>query len=290
MILSMTGYGKSEFELHNEKFSVEIKSLNSKNADINCKITFALRSEEINIRNIIKNKLFRGKIDFGIFRDVDNSETSKTINKEVVLAHYNDIKELVNETKENVNPLEIALNMPDVLCTDNKDMDENTLAIMYKAIDIAIESNLKFRKDEGEAIGKDMLSKVSIIENLIPEVEKYEEERIENVRQRLKNAFADSEKDIELDKNRFEQELIFYLEKFDVNEEKQRLKQHCEYFKQIVNNDEILKGKKLAFISQEIGREINTLGSKANNSAMQKIVIQMKDELEKIKEQSLNVL
>lgn len=290
MLLSMTGYGKADLVLGNDKYFVEIKSLNSKNCDINCKITFALKSEEINIRNILKSKILRGKIDFGIFRDIDNTDSKKSINKELLLSYYKDIKSIASETNEEVNALEMAIRMPDVISAETNTLDEDKLKAVYQAVDAAIEANIDYKTTEGKSIEIDLLEKVNNILNLIPEVEKFEKLRIDSIRQKMKQSFEEFKSEVEIDKNRFEQELIFYIEKLDINEEKQRLTQNCNYFKEILNNEELLKGKKLGFICQEIGREINTMGSKSNNSDMQKIVVQMKDELEKMKEQCLNAL
>lgn len=288
MILSMTGYGKSEFELHGEKFNVEIKSLNSKNADINCKLTYLLKSQEIFIRDLVKAEMVRGKIEVLIFKDIDNTESKKHLNKEAVKSYFAQIQEIAGDVGQQVNALELALQMPDVLEAAKSELQEGDLEMIQNAVLEASRQNTAYRAQEGASIGKDMLEKIAAIEALVPEVEQYENLRIEAVRGRINQAFNEAQ--VEIDKNRFEQELIFYLEKFDINEEKQRLLQNCTHFRQVVESESPSKGKKLNFICQEVGREVNTLGSKANHNEIQKIVIQMKDELEKIKEQSLNVL
>ena len=286
----MTGYGKSELEINNKKLIIEIKSLNSKQLDINLKLSNSFREKELEIRKILK-KLERGKVEFYINIESLESELSVSINKPSFLAYYNQIKEIGNELDIKTSELTInnILKLPDVLQNKKNVLDENEWENLKTQIDLAILNLNKFREQEGSALEKDIELRINKILNLLSEVDAPEENRIEKIKERIKNNFNNFLTEKNIDENRFEQELIYYIEKIDITEEKTRLRNHCNYFLKNIKTTAPV-GKKLGFISQEIGREINTLGSKANDSDLQKIVIKMKDELEKIKEQLLNIL
>jgi uncharacterized protein (TIGR00255 family) len=291
MIQSMTGYGKASAEINNKKITVEIKSLNSKQLDLNTRVCSLYREKDIEIRNEIAQKLERGKIDFSLYIDNSGKETVTQINQTVVEAYYNQIKEISDKMGIPVPAdwFSVLLRMPDALKADVQELEEDEWLEVKKVIADAIEQFNAFRTQEGKSLEMVFLTKIGNIKNLSQEVNKYEAERIEKVKTRLRdNLLALSEK-VDYDKNRFEQELIFYIEKLDVNEEKVRLANHLSYFLETMETEKAA-GKKLGFIAQEIGREVNTLGSKSNHSEMQKLVVLMKDELEQIKEQVLNVL
>jgi uncharacterized protein (TIGR00255 family) len=288
----MTGFGKATKNIENKKITIEIRSLNSKQADITTKIPALYREKEMELRNLLSQNLKRGKIELNFWIEENESSSSVILNKPVINDYYNQLQEtatFLNRNIEQENILEIIMRMPEVLKTEIKELDEKEWTQILKTVDEAIIDIKRFRNQEGKVLQNDFEKRISIIEKLLASVEPFEKERIEKVKDRIKQHFQENIKDIEIDQNRFEQELIYYLEKFDITEEKIRLKNHCKYFIETLN-DENSQGKKLGFITQEIGREINTLGSKANHSEVQKIVVQMKDELEKIKEQVLNVL
>lgn len=286
MVLSMTGYGKAECSFSGSKYVIEVRSLNGKNADISLKTSLIPRDKEMQVRQFLTKELNRGNIDF--FVTIDNSNASKAchqINTEVMMGYYNQISQLKSIDYEIILPA--LLRLPDVVEITNEEIDEDHWNIFFDAICKAVAALVEFRKKEGSILRADVLAKVDRIEALIPEVEKFETERIPAIRSRIESHI--NELPLNPDLNRFEQELIFYIEKLDINEEKVRLAQHCRYFRETIEKEEF-PGKKLGFIAQEMGREINTLGSKANHADIQKIVVKMKDELEKIKEQSLNIL
>jgi len=291
MLVSMTGFGKATCELKNKKISIEIKSLNSKQLDVYLRIPGFYREKEINVRNIISKILARGKVDFSMYAEITGTENSSVVNTELVKAYYNQLSqvssELGNDKKDDL--LSIIMRLPDTLKTVREELDEGEWQIVLKSIQAAIDDLVIFREQEGVSLEKDITKRIVEIQNLLTQVEPLEKERLEKVKERLRNNLKELTEKDNFDENRFEQELIFYLEKLDITEEKVRLAHHLDYFLKTSNTNDPV-GKKLGFISQEIGREINTLGSKANNSDMQKIVIRMKDELEKIKEQLLNVL
>ncbi len=290
MLKSMTGYGKASITLENKNVVVEIKSLNSKLLDVNTKIPVIYKSKELEIRNILK-PLDRGKIELYLSVENLDSETTSSINREKLKSYFEDIKAVAEELGLNSSEITMqsAINMPDVLTYKQDKFTDKEWIELSKGINTAIDNVNEFRLQEGKVLQEDITSRINIIANLLIDVEKYESRRVDKVRERISSKLEAISSDSAFDKNRFEQEMIFYLEKLDITEEKVRLKHHCEYFLKTVNTD-LPIGKKLGFISQEIGREINTLGSKANDSDIQKIVIKMKDELEKIKEQMLNVL
>lgn len=291
MIHSMTGYGKATCEYGNKKIVVELKSLNSKQVDISTRIAPLYREKDIEIRNELSQKLERGKIEFALYIDSSNKDSATIINQSVVESYYNQIT-AVSENLGIDKPdhwFEVLLRMPDVMKTEMLELDENEWLEIKKTIGVAIEQLQEFRLQEGKLLALALEANINKIGTLLAQIEPFESERVEKIKKKLEeNLQAISEK-FDYDRNRLEQELIFYIEKLDVNEEKVRLRSHLDYFIETMS-DKTPPGKKLGFIAQEIGREINTLGSKSNHSEMQKIVVLMKDELEQVKEQVLNVL
>lgn len=286
----MTGYGKAEvITSANEKYIVEIRSLNGKNCDITLKTSIIPRDKELGVRQMIAQSLNRGNIDLFINADNTSQTDIRTINGNVLMGYYQQICQISQPAPPDYEKLLPALlRMPDVIeATATKELQPDQWELLYNGIQTALKEINDFRAREGVSLHTDVLKQVDKIESYILEVEKYEIERIENVKQRVVARM--NELSLEPDQNRFEQEMIFYLEKLDINEEKVRLRQHCKYFRETIENEEF-PGRKLGFIAQEMGREINTMGSKANHAQIQKWVVKMKDELEKIKEQSLNIL
>ena len=288
MIQSMTGYGKSVLQLPTKKVTIEIKTLNSKNLDLNVRIPSYYKEKELSVRKKLAAGLVRGKIDFSIYVEMTSDETTTVLNKAVVNDYMQQLKNvLFTEATDDVELLKMAVKMPDALKTEREELDENEWKLIEESIVEALQETIKYRTDEAASLEDDFKLRILNIRKYLEEVNALDEERLSNVRERLQKAIADLK--VEIDQNRFEQELIYYLEKLDINEEKVRLANHLEYFLQELDSKDS-NGKKLGFIIQEIGREINTTGSKANFAPMQKSVIQMKNELEKIKEQILNVL
>ncbi|WP_345275216.1 YicC/YloC family endoribonuclease [Litoribaculum gwangyangense] len=285
MIFSMTGYGKSVLQLPTKKITIELKSLNSKNLDLNTRMPSIYREKELAIRKILADKLERGKIDFSIYVEATAEDTSTQINTPVVKQYMEQLKTIVEGS--DLELLKMAVRFPDALNTVREEIDENEWQAIETEIYAAVNDLINHRLDEGKVLEKDFNSRVVTIEKLLEEVVAMDPERIEGVRERLLKGVEEL-KD-KYDENRFEQELVYYIEKFDITEEKVRLKNHLNYFTESINSEDS-NGKKLGFISQEMGREINTIGSKSNYAPMQQLVVQMKDELEKIKEQLLNVL
>ena len=283
MIQSMTGYGKAIIQLDTKKISLEIKSLNSKNLDINTRFPGVYKEKEIEVRKLIASSLVRGKVDMSFYIESTASETSTKINKEVVANYISQLESIHKET----DILSIAMRLPDVLKTEREELDSEEWSIIKKGIQEAIANLQEYRLSEGTELKNDFEQRVKVLQEKLEEVIDQDANRLDQVRERLRKAIKDLEQTV--DENRFEQELIYYLEKLDITEEKVRLTNHLNYFIQELNVS-VSNGKKLGFISQEIGREINTIGSKANFAPMQKVVVEMKDELEKIKEQLLNVL
>ena len=283
MIQSMTGYGKSTIQLATKKITIEIKSLNSKNLDLNTRFPAIYREKEIPVRRKIAKQLIRGKVDVSFFIEATSEKTTAHINKNVVSQYL----EQLNQLGDHADTLSIAMRLPDVLTIEREELDGNEWSEIEKSIDEALNNLQDFRLDEGEVLKNDFILRIDTIKSNLDEVIKLDDDRLKAVRDRLQKAI--NELKITVDENRFEQEMIYYLEKLDITEEKVRLKNHLKYFLETLNID-VSNGKKLGFISQEIGREVNTIGSKANFAPMQKMVVQMKDELEKIKEQLLNVL
>ena len=285
MIQSMTGYGKSVLQLPTKKVTIEIKSLNSKNLDLNTRIPSYYKEKDIEIRKRLAKALVRGKVDFSIYVEMTSDETQTSINKEVVTKY---MEELATVTEgEKLDFLKIAMNLPDALKTVREEFNDDEWKEISKGIDEALSEIVQYRKDEAFSLEADFIERITNIQNYLVEIEKLDEERLDHVKARLRKAI--DELKVTIDENRFEQELIYYLEKLDINEEKVRLANHLEYFLKELATDKS-DGKKLGFIVQEIGREINTTGSKSNYATMQQVVVQMKNELEKIKEQVLNIL
>ncbi len=286
MIQSMTGYGKSVIQLPTKKISIEIKSLNSKNLDVNVRIPSMYREKELGIRKRIASKLIRGKVDFSLYMESTGEETSTKINTTLVRQYIEQLKAVVHNADE-TEYLKMAVRMPDALSTEREEIDDQEWHEISKTIDLSLEKIVKYRFDEGITLETDFIGRIESISNLLNKVIAIDPDRITGVRERLTKGISDIKEKV--DDNRFEQELVYYIEKFDITEEKVRLQNHLEYFQKALKSEDS-NGKKLGFISQEMGREINTIGSKSNYAPMQKLVVQMKDELEKIKEQLLNVL
>jgi len=285
MIQSMTGFGKSITQLPSKKVTVEIKSLNSKNLDVNARIPSQYREKELQLRNTISKSLTRGKVDFSLFVEITGEETTASVNRGVVKNYMEQLKSIVDGDETEL--LKMAVRMPDAVTTEREEIDESEFKAIEAAVIEALEEITQFRKDEGEALEKDLKLRVNNIEALLKQVIRIDPERVDAVKERLRKGVADLKENV--DENRFEQELVYYIEKFDITEEKVRLENHLAYFNESINSPDS-NGRKLGFISQEMGREINTIGSKSNYAPMQQLVVQMKDELEKIKEQLLNVL
>lgn len=290
MTHSMTGYGKAVAELPNKKITIEIKSLNSKQFDLYTRIPSVYRVKEIELRNSLSHILERGKIDLTMNVEVFSKDVSSRIDHNVLAQYRDEIEQfaLNNNIPAPADWFSVLLRLPDVMKQDIEELDEEEWKVIEEAIENAANEVISFRKQEGAMLENVLSEKISNIRTLLSEVEQFEEERIEKVKSRIYEGLSHLE-GFEIDKNRFEQEIIYYLEKLDINEEKTRLAHHLNYFDETLKADQS-QGKKLGFIVQEIGREINTLGSKSNQSDMQRIVVQMKDELEQIKEQILNIL
>jgi uncharacterized protein (TIGR00255 family) len=286
MIQSMTGFGKASLQLPTKKITVEVKSLNSKGLDLNTRMPSIYREMELGMRNQIAQRLERGKIDFSLYIEITGEETSSKINVPIVIGYINQMKAVIPNADE-TELMKMAVRMPDALKTERDEIDENEWKQIQTVIDEALQNIYNFRRDEGVALEKEFLHRIANIMTLMNNAVAYDAERIETVKTRLRTALDEIKENV--DENRFEQELIFYLEKFDVTEEKVRLENHLNYFIETLAGTEA-NGRKLGFITQEMGREINTMGSKSNHAEMQKLVVMMKDELEKIKEQVLNVL
>ncbi|MDA9356627.1 YicC family protein [Flavobacteriaceae bacterium] len=285
MIQSMTGYGKSTVQLESGNLTIEIKSLNSKNIDLNTRITNSVRPKELLIRKYLSEKLKRGKVEFLLYMESSNNNKTSLLNSTLINTYIDQLREIVDGSP--VELLKIAVKMPDTIISEQAEENDADWPKIFKEIENATESIIEYRKDEGSVLEKDFIMRIHKIKDLLSENEKIDTTRINHIRTKIKEELEKLK--IDHDSNRFEQELIYYIEKIDITEEKVRLDNHLNYFLSSLENSNS-NGKKLSFIGQEIGREINTIGSKANNSEMQKIVIQMKDELEKIKEQLLNVL
>lgn len=285
MIQSMTGFGKHVLQLPSKKVIVELKSLNSKNLDISARIPPSYREKELELRKMIADALIRGKIDFKLSVEVAGEQAAATINPEVVKGYMEQLRHIV-QGKE-MKLLEMALHLPDTLKMDNDQIDETEYKAIIETMEKALEKIISFRNEEGTVLEKDFDTRLKKLRILLKEITVLDVKRSKTLRERLEKAVAALK--IEIDANRFEQELIYYLEKYDITEEKIRLSNHLDYFK-ITLQSSLSNGKKLGFIAQEIGREINTMGAKANDAPMQQVVVQMKDELEKIKEQMFNVL
>lgn len=286
MIHSMTGFGKATLQLPTKKITVEVKSLNSKSLDLNVRLPQTYREKELPLRNIIAQELERGKVDFSLFCEITAEETSNKINGPIVLSYINQMKEII-PNGDATELMKMAVRMPDALKVERVELDENEWTEIEKVIKEAISNMKEFRISEGGSLEADFRKRVANIREYMNEVAVLDSERILTVKERLRSNLAELQ--LTIDENRFEQEVIYYLEKMDITEEKVRLSKHLDYFIETLEGAEA-NGRKLGFIAQEMGREINTMGSKSNHAEMQKFVVRMKDELEKIKEQVLNVL
>jgi len=286
MIHSMTGFGKASVQLPLKKMTIEIKSLNSKSLDLSVRLTQQYKEKELEVRNLIARRLERGKVECSLYIEVTGEETSSTINAPIVKAYIQQMKNIIPDADE-TELMKMAVRMPDALKVERLEMNEEEWSEIQKILQQALDNIVAFRRQEGEKMQIDFENRTSNIRQLVAEVVTYENDRIDAVRERLRQGLEELKTNV--DENRFEQELIYYIEKLDINEEKVRLINHLDYFIETMNGTEA-NGRKLGFIAQEMGREINTMGSKSNHAQMQKCVVQMKDELEKIKEQVLNIL
>jgi len=282
----MTGFGKASLQLSTKKITVEVKSLNSKGLDLNTRMPSVYRENELALRNLLALKLERGKVDFSLYVEVTGEDTSSKINAPIVKAYMAQLKTILPNA-DDTELMKMAVRMPDTMKTEREEIDPNEWKQIQIVIDEAIENMLSFRKSEGASLEKEFTLRIENIRNYMNQALVLDPERVNNIKERLQTAIEELK--VNVDTNRFEQELIYYLEKLDITEEKVRLTNHLDYFLQTLNGSEA-NGRKLGFITQEMGREINTMGSKSNHAEMQKLVVMMKDELEKIKEQVLNVL
>lgn len=293
MIKSMTGFGKAEVEINGMKIVAEIKSLNSKQLDIsNLRMPFAYKEKELEIRNKLAQSIQRGKVDCYINIEKVASNSAPTINRDVFKSYLDQIMSIADDFSmpmQNEPMLQTILRLPEIFNVQAQEVDDGEWDALNSCIEMALNNLNDFRSQEGKITESDLVNRVNLISDLLNQIKPFEAERLETIRNRISENLENLGKDINIDKNRYEQELIYYMEKFDVNEEKVRLTNHCKYFIDTIKEDEPV-GRKLGFITQEMGREINTLGSKANHAEMQKLVVCMKDELEKIKEQLLNIL
>lgn len=286
MIVSMTGFGKATQILDNKKYSIEIRSLNSKSADINLRVPNAYRALELSLRNIITQQAIRGKLDVSLYVESTADETPAKLNAPIVRGYMQQLLELTPNA-DPVELLKMAVRMPDALKSEREELPEEEAKFILELAEIALQDLMRFRKSEGNMLAEEFELRIRNIRQALADTEIFEVGRIDVAKNRIRQALEALQ--VEVDQSRFEQEMIYYLEKWDVTEEKVRLSNHLDYFMQTMNEPE-MNGRKLGFIAQEMGREINTLGSKANQSDMQKLVVVMKDELEKVKEQILNVL
>lgn len=290
MILSMTGFGKQETELPGKKITIELRSLNSKQLDINTRLPSLYREKELELRGLIGRALKRGKIDLSVHLEYTGEETNYIINKDAASDYYRHLIEIDAGLEKNKTTdfLSVIMRLPDVIRPEKEELDEEEWMTVENAVKKATDNVIDFRIREGDSLISDFRKRIKIILENLEKIEPFEEKRIENIRVKLLNQLKEAD-ELNFDENRLEQELIYYLEKLDITEEKLRLRKHCEHFNEVLENEKS-QGKKLGFIVQEIGREINTLGSKANHAEIQRIIVGMKDELEKIKEQLMNIL
>jgi len=288
----MTGFGKTTVEFRNKKIIIEIKSLNSKQLDLNLRIPNLYKEKEMEIRGLVKERLDRGKVDMVIYFDNAESEKDIVINRSVVTQYFNQMLEISEQLGVDTDKsalLQTVMRFPDTLQVKAEELDEEEWTVLHVGVENALEEMNRFRLQEGAALIKDITHRIALIQELSAQVPAFEKRRVEVIRQKLQEKINEWTDVKNIDQNRLEQEIIYYLEKLDITEEKVRLANHCKYFLETVEKEEA-PGRKIGFIAQEIGREINTMGSKANDHDIQKLVVRMKDELEKIKEQSLNVL
>ncbi|MDB2442733.1 YicC family protein [Flavobacteriales bacterium] len=289
MIQSMTGFGRATLVLPKKKITVEAKSLNSKQIDINTRIPSFYKEKELDVRSYLSSTLRRGKIELAIFVENTGADSQHKINQELVTTYMTSLQEVGAGNVQTGELLSMAMRLPDALKVEHQDFDKDEWLAVMNVVKEAVAALVDFRKTEGLSLEKDIKAQIATIERLHNEVPKYEQERINTIKSRISAKLTDVLQSVDFDRDRLEQEMIYFIEKLDVSEEKVRLKNHCSYFIETMNSEES-NGKKLGFISQELGREINTMGSKANHTEIQKLVVQMKDALEKIKEQTLNVL
>lgn len=283
----MTGFGKSVIQLPGKKITIEIKSLNSKNLDLNARIPSTYREKELHIRNLVAKSLVRGKVDVGLYVESTGEATNTKVNEGVVKEYMRQLEAIAPGAVGHDEQLKMAVRLPDALKVEREELDENEYKSILDNLENALSEINTYRADEGGSLKTEFELRMANLQRLLDEVITMDVDRLDSVKVRLEKAVSDLR--VELDENRFEQELIYYLEKYDITEEKVRLKNHLDYFTEALNSEDS-NGKKLGFIGQEIGREINTIGSKSNYAPMQQLVVQMKDELEKVKEQVLNVL
>lgn len=283
----MTGFGKSVIQLPGKKITIEIKSLNSKNLDLNARIPSTYREKELHIRNLVAKSLVRGKVDVGLYVESTGEATNTKVNEGVVKEYMRQLEAIAPGAVGHDEQLKMAVRLPDALKVEREELDENEYKSILDNLENALSEINTYRADEGGSLKTEFELRMANLQRLLDEVITMDVDRLDSVKVRLEKAVSDLK--VELDENRFEQELIYYLEKYDITEEKVRLKNHLDYFTEALNSEDS-NGKKLGFIGQEIGREINTIGSKSNYAPMQQLVVQMKDELEKVKEQVLNVL
>lgn len=283
----MTGFGKSVVQLPGKKITIEIKSLNSKNLDMNARIPSSYREKELAIRNLVARSLVRGKVDVGLYVESTGEATNTKVNESVVKQYMAQLEAIAPGSVSPEEQVKMAVRLPDALKVEREELDENEYKAILDNLNSALSEINTYRADEGASLKTEFELRITNLQRLLNEVIALDVDRLESVKVRLEKAVADLR--VELDENRFEQELIYYLEKYDITEEKVRLKNHLDYFTEALDSNDS-NGKKLGFIGQEIGREINTIGSKSNYAPMQQLVVQMKDELEKVKEQVLNVL
>jgi len=289
MIQSMTGFGRATLVLPNKKITVEVKSLNSKQVDINTRIPSFYKEKELDVRSYLSATLRRGKVELAIFVENTGMDSQHKINIELVNTYMSSLQEIGEEEVPAGELLNIAMRLPDAMKVEREEFDKEEWILVMNVVKQAVEALVDYRKTEGLSLEKDIKSQITAIDALHDEVPQYEQERINTIKERISTKLSDVLQSVDFDRDRLEQEMIYFIEKLDVSEEKVRLKNHCEYFIETMNSEES-NGKKLGFITQELGREINTMGSKANHTEIQKLVVEMKDALEKIKEQTLNVL
>ena len=287
----MTGFGKEVVETSGRKITIEIRTLNSKQLDLNLRLPADFREKEPEIRTFLSKKLQRGKVDVTFMQESITADLAPEINKSLAIHYFQEMAEVARSVGESnfSGFLPVIMKMPDILVQTKKETDPEEWKTIFRGLENAVAKVDEFRIHEGEILKKDFIKRINIILDLLSQIEPYEQERVPAVKERIKKRLEEWAGDAGTDANRLEQEMIFYIEKFDITEEKVRLKKHCDYFLETLNSSES-PGKKLGFVTQEIGREINTIGSKANHAAIQKLVVLMKDELEKIKEQLFNIL
>ncbi len=285
----MTGFGRATLVLPKKKITVEVKSLNSKQVDINTRIPSFYKEKELEVRSLLTNTLRRGKIELAIFVENTGTDSQHKINKELVSSYMNTLKEVGLADVSSSALLTTAMRLPDAMKVEREEFDKDEWKAVMNVVKEAVAALVDYRQSEGLSLEKDIKHQIATIDSLHNEVPKYEQERIITIKERISSKLTDVLQSVDFDRDRLEQEMIYFIEKLDVSEEKVRLKNHCEYFIETMNTGDF-NGKKLGFISQELGREINTMGSKANHTEIQKLVVEMKDALEKIKEQVLNVL